>query len=109
MAKAKNSQSPSKLRSKLSSGAHAATLEEQLSANIEHLKNLSRLSDRIMERANVRISAPMLSDFVHTWHLSPRTSQTELERLRAFVRFCANSRWITHNPASAIRGAKPKI
>jgi integrase/recombinase XerD len=35
--------------------------------------------------------------------LSPLTAQKQLERLRAFFRFCVESEWIRKNPAAALR------
>jgi len=56
-----------------------------------------------------RLPAPHQRDvdalrrFRATWPDSPITAAKNLERLRNFFRFCADSRWIADNPAKAVR------
>jgi integrase/recombinase XerD len=46
--------------------------------------------------------------FRASWRLSPRTATKQLERLRAFFRFCVENDWITKNPAKAIKAPQVK-
>jgi integrase/recombinase XerD len=48
-----------------------------------------------------------LSRFRSTWKEGPQTNQKNLERLRAFFRFCDERHWITENPARKLK--LPKI
>jgi integrase/recombinase XerD len=42
-------------------------------------------------------------------NLGPRTASKELERLRAFFRFCVENGWLTSNPAKSIKAPQVKV
>jgi integrase len=44
-----------------------------------------------------------LSKFRTTWKDGPRTSAKKLERLRAFLTFCLDRKWVQENPAKKIK------
>jgi integrase len=48
-------------------------------------------------------------EFRNAWPLSPRTAAKELERLRAFFRFCQENEWIGNNPAKVIKAPQVKV
>ncbi|HEV2304370.1 MAG TPA: tyrosine-type recombinase/integrase [Candidatus Acidoferrales bacterium] len=52
------------------------------------------------------VDVDALSRFRGEWKHGPRTSQKNLERLRAFFRFCQARRWIADNPASHLKAPK---
>jgi integrase/recombinase XerD len=54
-------------------------------------------------------TADACRDFRGTRKLSPRTASKELERLRAFFKFCVENDWLTKNPAKAIKAPKVKL
>lgn len=47
-------------------------------------------------------------DYRNSWLLAPRTAGKQLERLRAFFRFCVENEWITKNPAKSIKAPQVK-
>lgn len=54
-------------------------------------------------------TAEVVRDFRGTWKLSPRTASKQLERLRAFFRFCCENEWLTKNPAKSIKAPQVKL
>lgn len=48
-------------------------------------------------------------DFRASWKLGARTAIKELERLRAFFRFCQDNEWMIKNPAKGIKPPQVKI
>ena len=54
-----------------------------------------------------RLDIDSLRAFRNTWKDGPVYGSKNLERLRAFLRFCRDSRWIHDNPALALK--QPKV
>lgn len=46
----------------------------------------------------VQLGLPEVADFRSVWRCAPNTAQKELERLRAFFRYCQERSWISRNP-----------
>ena len=55
-----------------------------------------------------RVETEDLRQFRGTRHVSPRTASKELERLRAFFRYCQDNDWIIRNPARSIKAPQVK-
>jgi integrase len=53
-----------------------------------------------------QLDLDMLATFRTTWTEGPRTSLKKLERLRAFMRFAENRKWIDDNPATELKAPK---
>ena len=49
------------------------------------------------------VDAEVCRGFRESWKLSPRTASKELERFRAFFKFCVENDWIEKNPAKSIK------
>lgn len=45
----------------------------------------------------------LVRDFRGSWTLAPRTARKELERLKAFFKFCAENGWIEKSPAQGVK------
>jgi integrase/recombinase XerD len=89
---------------------------EARNLNASTLRKYRGLQRRIIDFGQARginrcedFTTPALQDFRSTWHLAPRTAGKELERLRAFFRFCVENDWITKNPAKSIKAPQVKI
>jgi integrase len=54
----------------------------------------------------VQLDLDTLATFRATWTEGPRTSLKKLERLRAFMRFAENRKWIDDNPATELKAPK---
>jgi site-specific recombinase XerD len=52
------------------------------------------------------IDLTALDEFRAEWKDGPRSSLKKLERLRAFLRFCARRKWITENPAAELKAPR---
>ena len=83
---------------------------EARNLNTNTLRKYRALSSRLTafgkDRGITRctdFTADTLRDFRGTWNFSPRTSQKELERVRAFFKLCVENEWLTKNPAKAIK------
>lgn len=63
-------------------------------------KHLSHLSE---------LQTDTLRHFRGSRTLSPRTASKELERLRAFFKFCVENEWLTKNPAKSIKAPQVKV
>jgi integrase len=50
-----------------------------------------------------------LREFRQQRKLGPRTAAKELERIRAFFRFCVENGWLQANPAKAIKAPQAKV
>jgi len=67
------------------------------------LKDFSRRSGYELLRD---LDVDAMTRFRGEWKDGPRASQKQLERLRAFFRFCQRRKWITENPASELKAPK---
>ena len=56
----------------------------------------------------VELSLDQLSDFRSSWKDGLRSSAKKLERLRAWLAFCEQRKWIAENPAKNLRSPKVK-
>lgn len=56
----------------------------------------------------VELDLERLGEFRATWKDGPRASGKKLERLRAWLGFCEQRKWITDNPARKLRAPKVK-
>ena len=50
-----------------------------------------------------------LTTYRSAWKLGPRSSCKQLERLRAFFRFCERRKWISENPAQGLKPPKVSL
>lgn len=50
-----------------------------------------------------------LREFRQQRKLGPRTAAKELERIRAFFRFCVENGWLQANPAKAIKAPQARV
>lgn len=75
-------------------------------------RNLSRYLQAFCGTKRVfeitQIDTGLCRSFTSSRVLSARTSSKELERLRAFFRFCVENDWITKNPAKSIKAPQVK-
>jgi site-specific recombinase XerD len=53
-----------------------------------------------------QMSAEETSNFRNTWTLGPLTHVKQLERLKAFFRFCVDMEWIKSSPAKSFKPPK---
>ena len=72
---------------------------------------LFRKLNRFCEEHGIVLLSQLSTDhlrkfFRNTWKLSPRTATNELARLKTFLSFCADSRWIKSNPAKTLKAPK---
>jgi len=56
----------------------------------------------------IELNLDQLSDFRSSWKDGPRSSAKKLERLRAWLAFCEQRRWVSENPAKNLRLPKVK-
>lgn len=84
--------------------------------NADTVKKYKRLFKRLAAFAKDRgiehlegLSLDELSAFRSTWKLGPRTKVKELERLKAFFNFAQEREWLTKNPATKMKAAKPDL
>jgi integrase len=89
---------------------------ESRNLNASTLRKYRRLSARLTAFATARnlhkcddFTVDLTRDFRSSWKLSPRTASKELERLRAFFKFCVEADWAKKNYAKSLKGAKVKI
>lgn len=50
-----------------------------------------------------QVNAAALVEFRKTWEDSPRYAAKNIERLRSFFRFCQRLKWVSDNPALAVK------
>jgi integrase len=56
---------------------------------------------------NIRqLDVPEIRDFRATWTWGPMTHAKYLERIRSFLRFCQQNKWISDNPAALLKPPK---
>jgi integrase len=67
---------------------------------------LTELADYFGSKNLSNITSDDLSRFRETWKVQPSTARKKLERLRSFFKFCVGRKWISDNPASALRPPK---
>lgn len=89
---------------------------EQRNLNRSTLGKYRRLSERLRafcareQRTEVAgIDVEVCRRFRDGWKLSPRTASKELERLRAFFRFCVENEWLTKNSAKSIKAPQVRV
>ena len=82
----------------------ARNLNPSTFTKYRHLeKALSGFAAQNRFRLLRELDARNMRDFRNSWTLGPLTSSKELERLRAFFRYCVDSDLIEKNPAKGIR------
>jgi integrase/recombinase XerD len=78
---------------------------------VKKYRLLFRRIEEFGERHGLRfiteLDLSMLDQFRSDWKLGPRSSLKQLERLRAFFKFCLRRKWIAENPAIDLK--PPKI
>src|SRR5690242_6879010 len=83
---------------------------ETRNLNASTLSKYRSLQDnlsRFVEKRNLIDLAKLQTEDVRKFReerkVAPRTSGKELERLRAFFKFCVENEWLTKNPAKSIK------
>jgi integrase len=78
----------------------------------KHKRLTTRLSDYCVRKGIARLdqlTPEALRHFRTSWDLGPRTALKELERLRAFLRFCVENSWLLTNPARVIKPPQVRV
>ena len=89
--------------------AHMKDIERRgfVASTVKKYKRLGANLTQLFGRRHVDDIEPEdLRQFIATWKLGPRTQQKQIERLKAFFNFCADSGWIDRSPAKPLKGPK---
>jgi integrase len=56
-----------------------------------------------------QVDVSAMREFRGTWDDGPNYATKNLERMRAFFKFCEQARWVERNPAAAVKPPKTKL